>query len=124
YRTRLQERTELIVILTPHVIRSQADASRVMAEHASKMQLNLCEIAKIHDHGLELMTPRERPNACNDASCQKILSLPLDSSPPMPATPRRPAATPTHPARSRHRAPGPASPYRPPPTTSPPRLSP
>jgi hypothetical protein len=32
YRSRLQKRTELIVILTPHVIRSRADEERVLAD--------------------------------------------------------------------------------------------
>jgi type II secretory pathway component GspD/PulD (secretin) len=41
FRSRTQAKTELIVILTPHVVRSKFDADRVLAEHASKMQWNL-----------------------------------------------------------------------------------
>jgi hypothetical protein len=95
FRSRTQAKTELIVILTPHVIRSKFDADRVLAEHASKMKWNLCDVAKIHEHGTELMQPREGSGACNDAdpsASQKILSMPIDAVPlqapqPVPVKP-------------------------------------
>ncbi len=104
YRTRTQNKTEVIVILTPHVIRSKFDADRVLAEHAGKMDWNLCNVAKVHEHGTEFMQPRDRNGgACGDAeptSSQKILSMPIDAMPlqaPQVAPPqpvRRPPARP------------------------------
>src|SRR5262249_13559435 len=84
-----------------HVIRSKADADRVLSEHASKMHWNFCDVAKIHDHGTELMTPREGLDGCsngNSTSCQKILAMPLDSSPlPTPRTaPAKPMPPPAN----------------------------
>jgi type II secretory pathway component GspD/PulD (secretin) len=47
YRTRNMARTELLVILTPHVIRCSADSQRVLAEEAKKIQWKLNDVVQL-----------------------------------------------------------------------------
>lgn len=48
-----ERRTELLIILTPHVIRSQADADRIKATEAARMNWCLSDVEKVHgDLGL------------------------------------------------------------------------
>src|SRR5262249_47210931 len=57
YRTQTRAKTELVIILTPHVIRNKADAERVLAEEARKMDWILPDVLKIHgNHGLDVST--------------------------------------------------------------------
>ncbi len=42
------ERTELLIILTPHIIRTAADAEALKREEAAKMSWCLCDVTKIH----------------------------------------------------------------------------
>ncbi len=42
------ERTELLIIMTPHIIRTAADAEALKREEAAKMSWCLCDVTKIH----------------------------------------------------------------------------
>jgi type II secretion system protein D len=42
------ERTELLIILTPHIIRTAADADALKREEAARMSWCLCDVTKIH----------------------------------------------------------------------------
>src|SRR5262245_63027805 len=44
YRTQVQERRELLVILTPHIIRNCADSERLLIEEARKMSWRLKDV--------------------------------------------------------------------------------
>src|SRR5262249_19596354 len=48
YRTDVVKKTELLVILTPHVIRCHADGARVLAEESRRMDWMLGDIMKVH----------------------------------------------------------------------------
>ena len=57
YRTHSVARREVIIIMTPHIVRSEFDHARILAEESAKLQLCLPEIAKVHTHGMEVMGP-------------------------------------------------------------------
>jgi type II secretory pathway component GspD/PulD (secretin) len=50
FRARFQtkQRRELVVILTPHIIRTRLDADRVLAEESRRMEWSIGEVLKIH----------------------------------------------------------------------------
>jgi type II secretion system protein D len=60
YRTQAKSKTELLVILTPHVVRSRADADKVLAEESRRMDYILEDVARTH--GLSGMDPVLHPN--------------------------------------------------------------
>jgi hypothetical protein len=51
YRTQVRSKTELLIVLTPYVIRSQADADRMTAEEARKMHWIESDVAKFYGPG-------------------------------------------------------------------------
>jgi hypothetical protein len=51
YRTQSRTKTELIMILTPYVIRSQADMDRMLALESSKMDWIKSDVYKVHGPG-------------------------------------------------------------------------
>jgi hypothetical protein len=48
YRTQNKSKTELLIILTPHVVYSKADAERVLAEEARRMDWIVGDVLKVH----------------------------------------------------------------------------
>jgi general secretion pathway protein D len=48
YRTENKTKTELLVILTPHIVRCRADADRVLAEESRRMDWVLGDVLKTH----------------------------------------------------------------------------
>ncbi len=58
YRTQQSERRELIFIMTPHIIRSEADMARVVSEAAKNMSWDLKQVDKIHGHGSDVLSGR------------------------------------------------------------------
>jgi type II secretory pathway component GspD/PulD (secretin) len=48
YRTQVREKREVLVILTPHVVRSQVEADRVLSEEARKTDWILSDVNRIH----------------------------------------------------------------------------
>ncbi len=57
YRTHVTARREILVIMTPHIIRSEYDQARILAEESGKLKWCLPEVAAAHKHGMEVMGP-------------------------------------------------------------------
>jgi type II secretion system protein D len=57
FRTRTVLKSELMFIMTPHIIRSQADADRIIAQETVKMNWIMQDVAAIHTHGVEKFSP-------------------------------------------------------------------
>ncbi len=51
YRSQNKTKTELLVILTPHVVYGKAEAERVLAEEARRMDWVVGDVLKVHGHG-------------------------------------------------------------------------
>ena len=59
YRTQVKSKTELLVILTPHVVRNRMEADRVLAEEAARMDWMVDDVTRYH--GLSGMDPVLHP---------------------------------------------------------------
>jgi len=58
YRTQFKTKTELIVILTPHIVRNRADADRILAEETRRIDWILGDVLKTHGtSGMEPVMP-------------------------------------------------------------------
>jgi type II secretion system protein D len=58
FRTQTKQRTELLILMTPHIVRSRADAERIKAIEAEKMNWTLGDLEAIHGSiGLEQHPP-------------------------------------------------------------------
>lgn len=58
YRTQSRDKKELLVILTPHIVRSQEDMARVLAEEARRMDWIAGDVCRVHGPGgLENVLP-------------------------------------------------------------------
>jgi type II secretory pathway component GspD/PulD (secretin) len=58
YRQHDMERRETIFIVTPHVLRTEADRARVSAEMALKMNYNVKDVIAIQGHGADVLSGR------------------------------------------------------------------
>jgi len=58
YRLQEQSRRELIFIMTPHIVRSEADMARILAEEAKKINFSLKDVDAIHGHGTDVLSGR------------------------------------------------------------------
>jgi type II secretion system protein D len=61
YRTQVKEKRELLVIMTPIIVRNRADAERVLTDESRKMDWFLGDIEKCHGHGMHIMAPQFGP---------------------------------------------------------------
>ncbi len=61
YRTQTKAKTELLVIMTPHIVRSRADADRILAEESKRMDWLLDDVARTQ--GLSGLAPVLHPKA-------------------------------------------------------------
>src|SRR5262249_43846465 len=104
YRTHTKERRELMVILTPHVVRNRFDADRILAEESKRISWCLGDVVNIHGtHGMEPIlypqgapAPYGVPSAGSPAPVTSP-SAPLPTAPAsQPALPR-PSAAPAPP---------------------------
>jgi type II secretory pathway component GspD/PulD (secretin) len=60
YRTQNRNKTELLVIMTPHVVRTKADADRVLGEEARRMDWVMSDVLRTHGtYGMEPIIPRK-----------------------------------------------------------------
>ncbi len=72
FRSQVHERRELLIILTPHVIRCRADAERLAADEALRMNWRYPEVQRVHGMpGLDMFPAMGPP----------ILQAPLDHMP-------------------------------------------
>jgi type II secretion system protein D len=111
YRTQSREKRELIVILTPRIVRSQEDMCRLVAEEARRMEWIVGDVCRVHGPGgLECVLPKQQGQQGCDSGCPlPMLNTPsrdLPNSVPMitPPTaapivvPSTPAMLPVRPA--------------------------
>jgi type II secretion system protein D len=66
YRTQQKMKTELLVILTPHIVRSRMEADAILAAESHRMDWILGDVAKVHaTTGMEgvLPPPKDAPPA-------------------------------------------------------------
>jgi hypothetical protein len=58
YRTQQKQKTELLIIMTPHIVHSRLDADRILAVEAHRMDWVLGDVVKVHGTtGLEPLFP-------------------------------------------------------------------
>ena len=59
FRVRQQQiqKRELLVIMTPHVVRCDTDAARILAEESRRISWVLGDVAELHGHGMEVIGP-------------------------------------------------------------------
>jgi type II secretion system protein D len=57
YRTHSVAKRELLIIMTPHIVRGEMDNARILAEESRRMNWCVPDIAKIHGHGMEVIGP-------------------------------------------------------------------
>ena len=69
YRTQVKSKTELLVILTPHVVRNRMEADRVLAEEAARMDWMVDDVTRYH--GLSGMDPVLHPAAVSAAAADR-----------------------------------------------------
>jgi hypothetical protein len=65
-------RREVLIIMTPHIQRSEADQARILAEESAKMHWCVPDVAAIHGHGMHVIGPASQgarvvPNGPNSA---------------------------------------------------------
>jgi hypothetical protein len=115
YRIKTHTRTELLVILTPHVIRNKMDADRIINEEVARTKLDLNKIANTHGHGIEAMLPAPGGNNCPPGLLgttivgQPTTATPLAAPRAMPDAGTKPAS-PMPPAPNGGVSPMPATP--------------
>ncbi|MDY3556068.1 secretin N-terminal domain-containing protein [Gemmata sp. JC717] len=57
YRQHQVQKREILVIMTPHIVRSEYDNARILAEESAKLKWCLPEVLATHKHGGEVMGP-------------------------------------------------------------------
>ena len=57
FRSQQIQKREVMIIMTPRIIRSEADQARILAEESAKMNWCLEDVARVHGHGMEVMGP-------------------------------------------------------------------
>jgi len=88
YRTQARSKRELMVILTPHIVRSQADAQRVLAEEARRMDWIIGDVCKLHGPGgLEAILPPPQTPPSEPCTPLPVLNGPLDAGVAVPTLP-------------------------------------
>jgi type II secretion system protein D len=115
FRTQAKTKVELLVIMTPHVVRSTFDAERILAEESKRMDWVIGDVMKIHGTtGMEPILPPPPalgPNGCLPSA------LPIAPGAPVSKTTPKPDFTPIAPAR--YTPPPPALNAAPPPASGP-----
>jgi general secretion pathway protein D len=57
YRTQSVAKRELLIIMTPHIIRSEFDNARLLSEESRRMNWCVPDLAKVHGHGIDVIGP-------------------------------------------------------------------
>jgi hypothetical protein len=102
-RTQIKSKTELLIILTPHIVRSRADADRILAMESKRMDWLVGTVLKMHGaSGMEPVLGPPKNGQGADGSCasgvgaaEPPVTVPI--MPGMPSTTTPPAAAPTAP---------------------------
>jgi general secretion pathway protein D len=82
YRTQDKAKTELMVILTPHVVRSPQDKDRILAEEARRMDWVLGDVVKIQGNsGMAPILPPAKPPDQAGMNREEAPTFPLSGVP-------------------------------------------
>jgi type II secretion system protein D len=88
FRSDTKTKTELLVIMTPHVVRSRLDSERILCDEARKMDWTGVDVVKIHGGtGLECVlppAPAMGPGGCVPSA---MPVAPMNPLPPLPGNP-------------------------------------
>jgi len=93
YRTQNKSRQELLVILTPHIVRTRQEADRILAEERRRMEWCIDDVIKTQGPtGLEPILPPVKGNAGNGHGGMSIpgpgtILIPPPSTTPAPSVP-------------------------------------
>ncbi|MFO0879228.1 MAG: secretin N-terminal domain-containing protein [Gemmataceae bacterium] len=85
YRTQSKEKRELLVILTPHIVRNRMEAERILAEESRRMDWTIGEVIKTH--GMTGMHPLFPPPPAPPAAGAVDGALPAPLTPTDPTLP-------------------------------------
>jgi general secretion pathway protein D len=93
FRTQMKEKRELIFVLTPHIVRSRAEADHILAEEAARMDWIVGDVVKAHGTtGLEPIVPPPAPGS--PAGPIADPPVPFGVELPAPGSPAGPEAAP------------------------------
>ena len=82
YRTQTKSKTELLVIMTPHIVRSRWEADRILAEESRRMSWCLGDVTRMHGiSGMEPLFPGFGELGERDSSNVPV-QLPTSIEPP------------------------------------------
>lgn len=93
YRTDATKRQELLIIMTPHIIRTQADAARVREELRTKFHFNNCDLNRIHS-GFWDVTSALQSGDPGLSPGQRLFMAPLPTNEQPASPPGTPLPTP------------------------------
>lgn len=115
YRTMSKKKTELLVIMTPHIVRTPLDKQRILLEEAQRMDWIVGDAAKIHGNGLDTLLADPK---CMQGVTPPTGLLPGPGAPayeplPPPKPEMRPQGMPTGPVSSGQQMPPPQMPNYP-----------
>lgn len=77
YRSHIKQKSELLIILTPHIIRNPMDAERIFMEESRKMSWSLDDVQSIHGALPGASFLREN---CNENSLSPAIINPFDQN--------------------------------------------
>jgi hypothetical protein len=88
YRQHQVQRREVLIIMTPHIVRNEADHARLLAEEAARMNWCVQDIERIHGHGMDIIGPAMQ-------GARVVPTTPENPSPASPAPGTQPLPSPT-----------------------------
>jgi Bacterial type II and III secretion system protein len=71
YRTQMRAKTELLVIMTPHIVYNKMDIERVLGEESRRMDWILSDVLRTHGtYGMDPVIPKKDPaGAAGNPNC-------------------------------------------------------
>jgi general secretion pathway protein D len=92
FRAQMERKQELLVILTPHIVRSKAEADRILAEEAHRIDWMIGDVIKTHGpYGMAPIFPPPPPDASFAPKGQAGMPPGLPGSAPTPGMMAQPA---------------------------------
>jgi len=101
YNYNARRRTEMLIILTPHIVRSPEDAERVRRAEEARMHWCLGDVSEIHgtadlparldEHQVPVIYPDANPRGVIPKPAQQPQTTPPEAIPPGPQVPLEPA---------------------------------
>jgi type II secretion system protein D len=84
YRTQNREKRELLIILTPHIVRTPEEAQRILIEEARRMDWIMSDVCKVHGPGgLDAIMPNRGGQSCAPPMVPPLpaLNMPIETTP-------------------------------------------